>query len=145
MCAWSTQKNNPVHCPSPVSPTKQISLLWDFTRKRCSEGRVWKWATLPIVSLCEVTTLFRLVCKPDWVGGGWFVVSSHVYGLFECFVNGKWLWDRYWLFGVALDWQCFSHVQLQCNCGKICFWHVLFDKPVNTCCLRGQDMLHTSN
>lgn len=58
-----------------------------------------------IEPLYEVTTQFRLICKPGWVRGGWFVVSSHVYGLFKWFVNGQLLLDRYWLFSVALDWN----------------------------------------
>lgn len=57
------------------------------------------------VSLYEVTTLLWLICKSIWVGGGWFVVSSHVYGLFKWFIKGQLLLDRYWLFGVALDWN----------------------------------------
>lgn len=49
-------------------------------------------------------TLLAL-CKPDWVAGSWFVVASRVYGLFKWFVNGRLLLDRYYLSGVALDWN----------------------------------------
>lgn len=132
ICSWSTEKSNRPCCPSPSSPTK-----FEISQAKGVKNVDSRNAS-PFVSLWEVT-LLCLVCKSGWVEASSFVVFPYVYGLFKRYINGKWGLSRYWLiwYRFRLKHSCFYTCNFNITVGKICFWHVLFDKPLYTHCLGG--------